>query len=66
MKMKKIFGGINLTWIKVLIMAFVIGVYAACSLLIPITRLTSFSDLGATFEVWIFLGIFVILHSNFY
>jgi len=62
--MKKIFGGINLTWTKLLIMAFVIGVYTACSLLIPITRHTSFSDLGATFEVWIFFGIFIIVNSK--
>ena len=62
--MKKIFGGINLTYSKIIIMAVLIGIYTACSLLIPITRHTSFSDLGATFEVWIFFGIFIIMNSK--
>ncbi len=62
--MKKLFGGINLTWTKVIVMAVVIAIYTAASLLIPITRHTSFSDLGATFEVWIFFGIFIIMNSK--
>jgi hypothetical protein len=63
-KIKKIFGKINITWSKLIIMALVIGIYTAASILIPITRHTSFSDLGATFEVWIFFGIFIIMNSK--
>lgn len=62
--MKKLFGDVNLTWTKIIIMAVVIGLYTGASLLIPITRDTSFSDLGATFEVWIFFGIFIIMNSK--
>lgn len=62
--MKKLFGDINISWPKLLIMAIIIGIYAGASLLIPITRDTSFSDLGATFEVWIFFGIFIIMNSK--
>ena len=53
--MKKIFGEINLTWIKVVIMAVVAGVYTAIMAMLPIARDTSFLDLTVTFEVWILL-----------
>ena len=62
--MKKLFGDINITWSKLIIMAIIIGIYTGAALLIPITRDTSFSDLGATFEVWIFFGIFIIMNSK--
>ena len=62
--MKKIFGGINLTWTKVIIMGVVIGIYTALMAMIPIMKDTSFSDLTVTFEVWILFGIFIIMNSK--
>lgn len=62
--MKKIFGGINLTWPKLIIMAIILGVYTAIVAMLPIAKDTSFSDLTVTFEVWIFLGIFIIMNSK--
>ena len=62
--MKKLFGGINLTWPKVIIMAIIVGIYTAVMAMIPIVKDTSFSDLVATFEVWIFFGIFIIMNSK--
>ena len=62
--MKKVFGGINLTWFKVIIMAIVIGIYAGVMAMLPIAKDTSFSDLTVTFEVWIFFGIFIIMNSK--
>ena len=62
--MKKIFGGIDLTWPKVIIMAIIAGVYTAIMAMLPIAYDTSFSDLTVTFEVWIFLGIFIIMNSK--
>ena len=60
----KLFGGIKLTWLKVLIMATVIGIYTGVVMVVPIFKDTSFRDLGATFEVWIFFGIFIIMNSK--
>ena len=60
----KIFGGINLTWLKLIIMAIVIGIYTGVVMVVPIFKDTSFRDLGATFEVWIFFGIFIIMNSK--
>lgn len=62
--MKKIFGGINLTWPKVIIMAIVLGIYTAIMAMLPIVNDTSFSDLTVTFEVWILFGIFIIMNSK--
>ena len=55
--MKKLFGGINLTWMKLIIFAILAGVYTGIMAMLPIAMDTSFSDLTVTFEVWIFFGI---------
>ena len=62
--MKKIFGGINLTWPKVIMLAIITGIYTAIMAMLPIAKDTSFSDLTVTFEVWIFFGIFIIMNSK--
>ena len=62
--MKKLFGSINLTWPKVIIMAIVMGVYTAVMAMIPMAKDTSFSDLTVTFEVWILFGILIIMNSK--
>ena len=62
--MKKIFGGINLTWLKIIIMTIFVGIYTAIMAMLPIAKDTSFSDLTVTFEVWILFGIFIIMNSK--
>ncbi len=62
--MKKLFGGINLTWKKLILLAVVAGVYTAVMAIIPDLKYTSFSTIVATFEVWIFFGIFIIMNSK--
>ena len=42
--MKKIFGGIDLTWKKLTLFAVIIVVYTATMAINPITKDTSFSD----------------------
>ncbi len=39
--MKKLFGGINLTWKKLIVFAVIAGIYTAVMALIPITKNTS-------------------------
>ena len=62
--MKKIFGGINLTWPRLIVMAIIVGIYTALIAMFPIAKDTSFSDIAVTFEVWIFFGIFIIMNSK--
>lgn len=61
---KKLFGGINLTWPRLIIMAVAAGVLTAAMAIIPIFQNTSFTTITATFEVWILFGIFIIMNSK--
>ena len=63
-KIKKLFGGINLTWKKLILFAVMAGVYTAIMAILPITRNTSFEDITVYFEVWILFGIIIIMNSN--
>lgn len=62
--MKKLFGGIKLTWPKVIISAVLIGIYTAVMAIIPQLHYTSFNSITVTFEVWIFFGILIIMNSK--
>ncbi|MBR3254680.1 MAG: hypothetical protein IKF97_00400 [Clostridia bacterium] len=62
--MKKLFGGINLTWVKVILLAIFSGAYTAVMCMIPAVKETSFTDLTVTFEVWVLFGIFIIMNSK--
>lgn len=62
--MKKLFGGINLTWKKLIIFAIITGVYTALMALIPFTKDTSFRDIAIMLEWWIFFRIVIISNSK--
>ena len=63
-KLKKIFGGINLSWKNLIIFAVLAGVYTAIMAILPIAKDTSFADIAIQFEVWILFGIFIIMNSK--
>ncbi len=63
-RLKKLFGGTDLTWKKVILLAIAAGVYTAIMALLPITKDTSFADITISFEVWILFGIFIIMNSR--
>ena len=60
----KLFGGINLTWPKLIIAAVIAGVFTAAMAIIPIFQNTSFYTITVTFEVWILFGIIIIMNSK--
>jgi len=62
--LKKVFGGINLTWPKLIIFAVLAGVFTALMAIIPIFHNTSFIAITVTFEVWILFGIIIIMNSR--
>ena len=61
---KKLFGGIDLTWPKLIISAILAGVFTAAMAIIPAFRDTSFITITVTFEVWILFGIIIIMNSR--
>ncbi len=62
--MKKLFGGLNITWPKLVIFAVIAGVYTAVMALIPAAEETSFADITKTFEVWVLFGMILITNSK--
>ena len=62
--LKKLFGGLELSWPAVIISAVCAGVFTAVMALIPALHYTSFIAITATFEVWILFGILIIMNSR--
>lgn len=63
-KVKKLFGGIDLSWKKLIIFAISTAVYTATMAIIPIAKDTSFRDIAATLEWWILFGVIIICNSK--
>ena len=62
--MKKLFGGIEFTWKRLILFAVICGVYTGVMTLIPATKDTSFRDISITFEWWILFAILIIVNSK--
>ena len=60
--LNKLFGGINMTWPKVILFAVATAVVTFIFLVVPIFENTSFERMGVTLEAWIFFA--VIIMSN--
>lgn len=63
-KIKKLFGGTDLSWTKILIFAIAAGVYTALVCIFPQVKDTSLHTIAVSFEVWILFGIFIIMNSK--
>ena len=61
---KKLFGGIELTWPKVIIAAVAAGILTAVIAIIPAFKNTSFHTITVSFEIWILFGIIIIMNSK--
>ena len=62
--LQKLFGGLELTWPRLVIAAILAGIYTAVMAIVPALRYTSFHTIAVTFEVWIFFGIVIIMNSK--
>lgn len=60
----KIFGGLNITWPRLIIAAIIIGVVVGTLMTLPFLKDTSFQDIGISFECWILFGIIIIVNSK--
>lgn len=63
-EMKKLFGGIELTWKKVILSAILAGIVTAIFAIVPLFHNTSFEAVTVTPEVWIFFGILIIMNGK--
>lgn len=62
--MKKIFGGLNITWIRLIIFAIIIGISVGLLNSVPFLRDTTVSDIATYFDFWILCGILIIMNSK--
>ena len=61
---KKIFGGINLTWKKIIISAIIIGISVGLLNSVPYLYDTTITDIATFFDFWILCGILIITNSK--
>ena len=60
----KYFGGLDMSWKKVIFLAVVCGVTTGLLLCLPFIEGTSFENIGVCMEAWIALALLVILNSE--
>ena len=63
-RIKKLFGGIELTWKKLIVFAIIAGLFTAAMVILPATNDTSFEDIAVYLDVWILFGILIIMNSK--
>ncbi len=61
--MKRLFGGIDLTWKRLVIFAVMAGLYTGFMAMLPAAKDTSFADITISFEWWVLFGIIIIVNS---
>lgn len=57
--MNKLFGGLKMSWIHVIVFAVVAGAWTAAMNMIPITEGTSFRDIAITYEWWLIFAFII-------
>ena len=60
----KVYGGIDLTWPGVIVLAVGCAIAAAMFILVPIFKNTSFERVCICFESWIFMAVFIIANCK--
>ena len=63
-KIRHLFGGINLTWTKVILAAIAAGVFTALMCILPAAQDTSLHDPAVYLDAWILCGILIIMNSR--
>lgn len=62
--LQKVFGGLKLSWVTVIISAIAAGAYTAAMAMIPQVQDTSFHAIAVSFEAWILFGIIIIMNAK--
>lgn len=63
-RIKKLFGGLNMSWKNLIIFALVAGAYTALINQIPFFYDTSIRDIAITFEWWVLFGVIIITNGK--
>ena len=63
-QLKRLFGGLEIGWGRLILFAVICGVYTGVMALLPFARDTSFQDITISFECWILFGILLIVNGK--
>ncbi len=62
--LKKLFGGLNMTWPKLILFAVIAGVYTGLINQVPFLHDTSLTDPAIFFDRWVLCGILIIMNAK--
>lgn len=60
----KLYGGIKMSWLRLIIFALGTAVLTTIFLLVPVFKNTSFYEMGVTFEAWIFFAVIIMTNCE--
>ena len=60
----RLFGGLGMSWLKVVLFAVVTAAVTAVFLIVPVFRNTSFARMGETLEAWIFFAVIMMANCE--
>lgn len=60
----KLFGGIDMSWVMVILFAVITAVITAVFLILPIFDNTSFREMGTTLEAWILFAVIIMANCK--
>ena len=63
-KIKKYFGGISMTWPRVILFAVITAVYTALINQIPFLKETSFQDIAINPECWLLFAVLIVVNCE--
>lgn len=63
-RIRKLFGGLEISWKRLIVFAVAAGVYTGIMAMLPIVQGTSFHDIAMSFEWWVLFGIIIIMNSG--
>ncbi len=62
--MKRLFGDMKMTWLKVILFAILAGVYTGAVMIIPFLKGTSFQDIGISYEWWVIFAVIIVVNCK--
>lgn len=62
--MKRLFGGLKMNWLSVILFAVLAGIYTGTVLLVPFLKNTSFQDIGISYEWWVIFAVIIVVNCE--
>lgn len=62
--MERLYGGLKLTWLKVILFAIAAGIYTGVVMVIPFLKDTSFQDIGISYEWWVIFAVIIVVNCE--